>query len=457
MAADLLALALLRPPGEFGADIAIGSTQRFGVPLGFGGPHAAYLSTRDDHKRQIPGRLVGVSRDRDGRPAFRLALQTREQHIRRDKATSNICTAQVLLAIMASMYGVYHGPDGLRAIAARIHALAARLAAGLKRLGLGVGDAPFFDTLRVALPKGEAARVLERAAQRRMNLRDFGDGSLGVSLDETTLAADVAALLDVFAGRAAGFGPEDVEAREEFAAPFARTSGYLTHEVFNRHHSETEMLRYIHRLQARDLSLTTSMIPLGSCTMKLNATSEMLPVTWPEFGEMHPFAPAAQTKGYAQIFRGPRGMAGRDHRLRRRLPAAQRRLAGRVRGAAGHPRVPREPGRGPAQRVPDPGLRPRHQPRERGDGRLQGRGRRLRGQRQHRRRRPAPQGGGAQGRPRRADGHLPVHLRRVRGEHPRGLRDRPCPRRAGLHGRREHERPGRPHAGPGTSAPTSAT
>jgi glycine dehydrogenase len=302
VAADLMALALLRPPGEFGADIAIGSTQRFGVPLGFGGPHAAYLSTRDDHKRQIPGRLVGVSRDRDGRPAFRLALQTREQHIRRDKATSNICTAQVLLAIMASMYGVYHGPDGLRAIASRIHALAACLAAGLKRLGLSVGDAPFFDTLRVPLPKGEAARVLERAAQGRMNLRDFGDGSLGVSLDETTLASDVAALLDVFAGRPAGFGPEDVEAAEEFAAPFARTSGYLTHEVFNRHHSESEMLRYIHRLQARDLSLTTSMIPLGSCTMKLNATSEMLPVTWPEFGEMHPFAPAAQTRGYAQIF-----------------------------------------------------------------------------------------------------------------------------------------------------------
>jgi glycine dehydrogenase len=243
-----------------------------------------------------------VSKDREGRPAFRLALQTREQHIRRDKATSNICTAQVLLAIMASMYGVYHGPDGLRAIASRIHALAACLAAGLKRLGLSVGDAPFFDTLRVPLPKGEAARVLERAAQGRMNLRDFGDGSLGVSLDETTLASDVAALLDVFAGRPAGFGPEDVEAAEEFAAPFARTSGYLTHEVFNRHHSESEMLRYIHRLQARDLSLTTSMIPLGSCTMKLNATSEMLPVTWPEFGEMHPFAPAAQTRGYAQIF-----------------------------------------------------------------------------------------------------------------------------------------------------------
>ena len=301
VAADLLALTLLRPPGEFGADIAIGSTQRFGVPLGFGGPHAAYLSTRDDHKRHIPGRLVGVSRDRDGRPAFRLALQTREQHIRRDKATSNICTAQVLLAIMASMYGVYHGPEGLRGIAARVHDLAARLAAGLKRLGLSVGDAPFFDTLRVSLPKGEAARVMQRAAQRRMNLRDFGDGSLGVSLDEATLASDVAALLEVFGG-APEMAPADSDESPAFAPPFARTSAYLTHEVFNRHHSETEMLRYIHRLQARDLSLTTSMIPLGSCTMKLNATSEMLPVTWPEFAEMHPFAPAEQTKGYAEIF-----------------------------------------------------------------------------------------------------------------------------------------------------------
>jgi glycine dehydrogenase len=302
VAADLLALTLLRPPGEFGADIAVGSTQRFGVPLGFGGPHAAYMSTRDEHKRQMPGRLVGVSKDREGRPAYRLALQTREQHIRRDKATSNICTAQVLLAIMASMYGVYHGPEGLRAIAMRVHGLAARLAAGLKRLGLAVGEAPFFDTLRVRLPEGEAARVLDRAAKRRMNLRDFGDGSVGVSVDEATLAADVAALLEVFAGQPPGFAIEDLDPDAAYRAPFARASAYMTHEVFNRHHSETEMLRYIHRLQARDLSLTTSMIPLGSCTMKLNATSEMRPVTWREFSDLHPFAPRTQWPGYAQLF-----------------------------------------------------------------------------------------------------------------------------------------------------------
>jgi glycine dehydrogenase len=302
VAADPLALALLTPPGEFGADIAIGSTQRFGVPLGFGGPHAAYLATRDDHKRQMPGRLVGVSRDKDGKPAYRLALQTREQHIRRDKATSNICTAQVLLAIMASMYAVYHGPEGIRAIASRVHALAARLAAGLRRLELEIGEAPFFDTLRVRLPPGEARKAIERAAKRRMNLRDYGDGSVGISVDETTLAADVDALLEALAGRAPGFSAGELEADAEYAAPFARTSAYMTHEVFNRHHSETEMLRYIHRLQARDLSLTTSMIPLGSCTMKLNATTEMLPVTWPEFGALHPFAPADQAKGYAKLF-----------------------------------------------------------------------------------------------------------------------------------------------------------
>jgi len=304
VAADLLALTLLRAPGEFGADICVGSSQRFGVPLGFGGPHAAFLSTREENKRQIPGRLVGVSKDRHGHPALRLALQTREQHIRRDKATSNICTAQVLLAVMASMYAVYHGPEGLYAIARRVHRLTALLAAGLRRLGLEAGPAPFFDTLRLRAG-ARAADILAEARARRINLRDYGDGSVGVSLDETTLEKDLWGLWDAFAvGRALDFTVDDLleDAGEEYAVPLARTSPFLLHEVFNRHHSEHEMLRYLHRLQARDLSLTTSMIPLGSCTMKLNATSEMLPVTWREFAELHPFAPADQVKGYAELF-----------------------------------------------------------------------------------------------------------------------------------------------------------
>jgi glycine dehydrogenase len=303
-AADLLALTLLRPPGEFGADVCVGSTQRFGVPLGFGGPHAAFLSTRDEYKRQIPGRIVGVSKDRHGHPALRLALQTREQHIRRDKATSNICTAQVLLAVMASMYAVYHGPEGLYAIARRVHRLAAVFASGLRRLGLDPGRVPFFDTLRVRLG-ARAAEVLAAARAARINLRDYGDGSVGLSLDETTLEKDLAVLWECFAGgRAVDFTVDELleGLAEDYAAPFLRQSPYLLHEVFNRHHSEHEMLRYIHRLQARDLSLTTSMIPLGSCTMKLNATSEMLPVTWREFAELHPFAPADQAKGYAELF-----------------------------------------------------------------------------------------------------------------------------------------------------------
>jgi glycine dehydrogenase len=305
VAADLLALAVLRPPGEFGADIAVGSSQRFGVPMGFGGPHAAYLATKDAYKRQMPGRLVGVSRDAAARPAYRLALQTREQHIRRDKATSNICTAQVLLAVMASMYAVYHGPQGLSSIARRVHALAALLAEGLRRLGLDVGREPFFDTLRVRLPGERAAGVLAAARARRMNLRDYGDGSLGVALDETVTVQDVQGLWEAFAGAAPPpFRPEELasEVDGDVDEAFARESTFLTHEVFNLHHSEHEMLRYIHRLEQRDLSLTTSMIPLGSCTMKLNATSEMLPVTWPELAEMHPFAPREQTRGYAQLF-----------------------------------------------------------------------------------------------------------------------------------------------------------
>ncbi len=305
VATDLLALTLLRPPGEFGADIAVGSAQRFGVPMGFGGPHAAFLATRDEHKRHMPGRLIGVSRDADGRPAYRMALQTREQHIRREKATSNICTAQVLLAVMAGMYAVYHGPEGLRAIARRVHALAATLSLGLRRMGFTVGPWPYFDTLRVHLVQGRAAQVLQAARGRGLNLRDLGDGSLGIALDEAKHARDVADLLEAFGAAPGSIDVERLagEAELEIPAPFARRSGFLSHPVFSSFHAEHEMLRYIRRLEARDLSLTTSMIPLGSCTMKLNATSEMLPVTWPAFAGLHPFAPADQARGYARLCR----------------------------------------------------------------------------------------------------------------------------------------------------------
>lgn len=300
VAADLLSLVLLKPPGEFGADIVVGNTQRFGVPLGYGGPHAAYFATREDYKRQIPGRLVGVSKDAMGQPALRLALQTREQHIRRDKATSNICTAQVLLAIMASMYAVYHGPQGLKRIATRIHQLTQALATGLQRQGFALGTEPYFDTLRVTVG-ASAATILERAIAQRINLRQLDDHTLGVSLDETTTPADVVDLLRVFAPDVEGPSLAIAEA-SPIPASLQRTTPYLTHPVFHRYHSETEMLRYMYRLQMKDLSLATAMIPLGSCTMKLNATSEMVPVTWPEFSQIHPFAPLTQTRGYQTLF-----------------------------------------------------------------------------------------------------------------------------------------------------------
>jgi glycine dehydrogenase len=305
VASDLLALTLLRPPGELGADVAVGSAQRFGVPMGFGGPHAAFFATREEHKRHLPGRLVGVSRDAEGRTAYRLALQTREQHIRRDKATSNICTAQVLLAIMAGMYAVHHGPEGLRAIARRVHALARVLQLGLRRLGFNAGSGPFFDTLRVRTGPDAGAEVLARAEQQGLNLRPYDDGSVGVALDETTTPDDIQAILEAFAGQPPGFGLEELAEGVDPTppAPHSRQSPFLTHPVFHRYHSEHEMLRYLQRLQGRDLSLTHSMIPLGSCTMKLNGTAEMIPVTWPELGQLHPFAPAEQTRGYQELFR----------------------------------------------------------------------------------------------------------------------------------------------------------
>jgi glycine dehydrogenase len=304
VATDLLALTLLRSPGELGADVALGSAQRFGVPMGYGGPHAAFFATKDEHKRHLPGRLVGVSKDAEGRPAFRLALQTREQHIRRDKATSNICTAQVLLAIMASMYAVWHGPDGLKAIAQRVHALARVLQLGLRRLGLDAGKVPFFDTLRVRTSPEKGRAIVERARAKGINLRPYADGSVGVALDETTLPGDLAALLEVFAGGPVAFNPEQLAGEVEVTvpAPHARKAPFLLHPVFNRYHAEHEMLRYLQRLQARDLSLAHSMIPLGSCTMKLNGTSEMIPVTWPELAKLHPFAPLDQARGYHEMF-----------------------------------------------------------------------------------------------------------------------------------------------------------
>ncbi len=305
VAADPLSLTLLTPPGEFGADIAVGSTQRFGIPLGFGGPHAAYFATKEEYKRQVPGRIVGVSKDVNGKPALRLALQTREQHIRREKATSNICTAQVLLAVMASMYAVYHGPDGIREIAEDIHQLTVILATGLKRLGYSISSEHFFDTLRVELGTGNLEAIIAAATARNINLRIFNDTAVGISLDETTTLEDLIDLWQIFAlTDNLPFTLEDLilPTSPSPHLPTPRTSTYLTHPVFNRYHSETELLRYLHQLETKDLSLTTSMIPLGSCTMKLNATAEMIPVTWAEFGQIHPFAPFSQTRGYQILF-----------------------------------------------------------------------------------------------------------------------------------------------------------
>ena len=304
-ATDLLAMTLLKPPGEWGADIAVGCAQRFGVPMGFGGPHAAFIATKNEYIRKMPGRIIGVSRDMQGNPALRMAIQTREQHIRRDKATSNICTAQALLAIMAGMYACYHGPEGLRRIALRTHTYAQALRAGLLKLGQGVSESDLvFDTLTVS-PKGKTqAQVLEAARSAGLNLRAYADGRIGISVDETTTREDAQAILACFGGT----GTEDIDAlakasHRDLPAKFARQSGYLTHPVFNSYHSEHEMLRYIFKLMGRDLSLAHSMIPLGSCTMKLNATSEMIPVTWKTFGGLHPFAPREQTKGYELMFR----------------------------------------------------------------------------------------------------------------------------------------------------------
>ncbi len=303
VATDLLALVLLRPPGEFGADVAVGSSQRFGVPMGYGGPHAAFLATKDEYKRIMPGRLIGVSVDAQGNPAYRLALQTREQHIRRDKATSNICTAQVLLAVIASMYAVYHGPDGLRRIALRVRALTEVVASGLRQLGYAVNDAPTFDTLDISGGPLNAEQLREAAEARGVNLRYFDNGHTGVSLDEATSIADLETLFAIYGATTGQFDVPTLADSIDVAYPaeFGRTSDFLTHPVFNSYFSETEMMRYIIRLQGRDLSLVHSMIPLGSCTMKLNAAAEMLTITLPGFSHIHPFVPLDQAQGYQKL------------------------------------------------------------------------------------------------------------------------------------------------------------
>ena len=297
VAVDLLALCLLRPPGEFGADAAIGSAQRFGMPMGYGGPHAAFLATRPEFQRQVPGRIIGVSKDVRGQPALRMALQTREQHIRRERATSNICTAEVLPAVVASMYAVYHGPDGLRHLAGRIHRQARVLARGLEEAGYRVVHDQYFDALRVEVgARGDELLAQARAAG--MNFRDLGGGHWGIALDETTQQADLQAILALLGGQLPARG----EAAPAWAPVHERRSRFMEHPVFSSHHSETEMMRYMRRLEAKDLSLAHAMIPLGSCTMKLNATAEMMAITWPEFAGLHPFAPAEQARGYAAIF-----------------------------------------------------------------------------------------------------------------------------------------------------------
>jgi glycine dehydrogenase len=300
VAADLLALTLLAPPGEWGADVVIGSSQRFGVPLGFGGPHAGYIAVRDAFTRALPGRLVGVTIDADGHTAYRLALQTREQHIRRQKATSNICTAQVLLAVMAGLYAAYHGPDGLTTIARRVHRLTGILARGLEGAGYGIENAVFFDTITVTAP-GRGAELVAAALEHGINIRLVDVDRVGISVDETTTVDDIARLFDAF-GVVELPGELDAHVDTPIPEPLVRTSEFLTHPVFNRYHSETEMLRYLRKLADKDVALDRSMIPLGSCTMKLNATTEMIPISWPEFAAIHPFAPLDQAAGYLELF-----------------------------------------------------------------------------------------------------------------------------------------------------------
>jgi glycine dehydrogenase len=416
--ADLLSLTLLKAPGEMGADIVVGNSQRFGMPLCNGGPHAAFLACKDEFKRSMPGRLVGVSVDTHGNPAYRLALQTREQHIRREKATSNICTAQVLPAVVASMYAVYHGPQGLKRIALRVASYTAILAKGLAALGFGNthhNERGVFDTVSLRIEGGSKATDLIAAYARSMgvNLRKAWDEYLCISLDETTTRADIEQLWTIFANGKPlpSFAQFEKGIEPLIPIELRRTSQYLTHPVFNTHHSETAMLRYIRALSDKDLALDRTMIPLGSCTMKLNATSEMIPITWPEFANIHPFCPADQRQGYKKL----------DEQLRAWLCQAtgyagislqpnagsQGEYAGLLVIKAYHAAP------GAPQHLPHPQQRPRHQPRQRADGGHEGGSHRLRRARQRRYARPRGQVRAAQRQLSGRDDHLPQHPRRV--------------------------------------------
>ena len=381
--ADPLALAVLTPPGEMGADVVVGSSQRFGVPMGFGGPHAGYLATRDAYKRHMPGRLVGVSLDASGQPAMRLALQTREQHIRREKATSNICTSQVLLAVIAGCYAVWHGPEGLKRIARRVNLQARLLADAARRGGHRLVHDAFFDT--IAMETANADALMQAGLVAGFNLRRISETRVGIALDETVTRDELTRLAAVVGGTL-GDAPASIPAE------LSRNTPFLEQAVFHQHHAEHEMLRYLKRLEEKDIALNRSMIPLGSCTMKLNASAEMIPITLPGFTEIHPFAPADQTQGYAELIGRLTDWLTAHHRLCRCHAAAERRVARRVFRAAGDPRLSCGAWRGASHHLPDPVQRARHQSGERRDGGVAGRGGGLRSRRQHRRGRSARQG-----------------------------------------------------------------
>ncbi len=433
--ADPLALAITATPASLGADIAVGSMQRFGVPMGFGGPHAAYCAVSERLMRLMPGRIVGQSTDARGRPAFRLALQTREQHIRRDKATSNICTAQALLANMAAAYSIWHGPDGLQSIAERVHRLASRFADALRGSGNAISGDRFFDTVTVEAT-GDVDRIVKAAEDGGRLLRMIDGDRVGVTFDETSTEEDLAALASLFGASLSADAPSRLPGRRP-------SEGFMTQPVFHENRSETEMMRFLRRLADRDLALDRAMIPLGSCTMKLNAAAEMMPVSWPEVAELHPFAPAVHTAGYHGDGRSARSVARRDHWLRRGFAAAERRQPGRICRPAGDPRMAPLARRHRPRRLPDPVVRARHEPGKRRDGRHADRGGQMHGSRRHRRRRSARQGLGQCRTSGGADDHLPLHPRRFRGGRARYLQARSRVRWAGLSRRGQSQRPGR--------------